>query len=112
LKKKKCIAVTAAGSSKNKMATNMSGLRVFVNSPNESETGRIGIEVANAKVDSVFYSRRGNGPIYRWLYEEKLAHWRPSRMNSSDFDSHKLSNASWKSVPETLQAQLGAHYLD
>ena len=33
-------------------------------------------------------------------------------MNTSDFDTHRLSNASWKTVPETLQAQLGAHYLD
>jgi hypothetical protein len=93
------------------MATNMSGLRVFVNAAGASQTS-IGIEVEDVKVDGVFYSRRGNGPIYRWLYEEKLAHWRPLRMSSSDFDSHKLSNASWKSVPESLQAQLGAHYLD
>ncbi len=91
------------------MATNMSGLRVFVKAPGQTS---VGIEGDDAKVDSVFYSRRGNGPIYRWLYEEKLAHWRVLRMNTSDFDTHKLSNASWKSVPETLQAQLGAHYLD
>jgi hypothetical protein len=91
------------------MATNVSGLRVFVNAPSASETT---VDPADAKVDGVFYSRRGNGPIYRWLYEEKLAHWRVLRMNTSDFGTHKLSNASWKSVPETLQAQLGAHYLD
>ncbi len=77
-----------------------------------------GIRVYTQLVDKaasdveLFYSRRGNGPIYRWLYEEKAAHWRPLRMNTSDFNSHKLSNASWKSVPETLQAQLGRHYLD
>ena len=68
--------------------------------------------MAQGEAVSVFYSRRGNGPIYRWLYEEKLAHWRALRMHTSDFDTHKLSNASWKSVPETLQAQLGTHYLD
>src|SRR4030095_4282011 len=90
------------------MSTSMSGLRVFINS-SAKPTGGVadGETVAN-----VFYSRRGNGPIYRWLYEEKLAHWRALRMNTSDFDTHKLTNASWKSVPETLQAQLGAHYLD
>jgi hypothetical protein len=33
-------------------------------------------------------------------------------MHTSDFDSHRLCNASWKSVPETLQVQLGSHYLD
>jgi hypothetical protein len=94
------------------MATNMSGLRVFVNSPNASQPSGIGVAEVDTKADGVFYSRRGNGPIYRWLYEEKLAHWRALRMNTADFDTHKLSNASWKSVPETLQAQLGAHYLD
>jgi hypothetical protein len=61
---------------------------------------------------SIFYSRRGNGPIYRWLYEEKLGYWRSVRMNSSDLTSKDLCNASWKSLPEKLQAQLGQHYLD
>ncbi len=86
----------------------MSGLRVFVNSNANLTRGMADGET----VIPVFYSRRGNGPIYRWLYEEKLAHWRALRMNTSDFDTHKLTNASWKSVPETLQTQLGAHYLD
>jgi hypothetical protein len=90
----------------------MSGLRVYVNSPNPNLPNSIVIEEGGAKVDRVFYSRRGNGPIYRWLYEEKLAHWRALRMQTADFDSHKLASASWKSVPETLQAQLGQHYLD
>ena len=77
-----------------------------------------GIRVYTQLVDKaahdveLFYSRRGNGPIYRWLYEETRAHWRAFRMNTSDFGTHKLANASWKTVPETLQAQLGAHYLD
>ena len=90
----------------------MSGLRVYVNSATTNLQSGVGIAEEGRKVDRIFYSRRGNGPIYRWLYEEKLAHWRPLRMNTSDFNSHKLSNASWKSVPETLQEQLGAHYLD
>lgn len=94
------------------MSTSMSGLRVYTNAPSPNETSVIGIEEGDLSVNRVFYSRRGNGPIYRWLYEEKLAHWRASRMNTSDFDSHKLNNATWKSVPETLQVQLGSHYLD
>jgi len=94
------------------MSTTMSGLRVYINSPVITEAASTTIEVAEAPVNRVFYSRRGNGPIYRWLYEEKLAHWRALRMHTSDFDNHKLANASWKSVPETLQAQLVAHYLD
>ena len=94
-----------------KMSTTLSGLRVFINSPNTDQTRRVDAE-EEAAANRVFYSRRGNGPIYRWLYEEKLAHWRALRLHTSDFDSHKLSNASWKSVPEKLQVQLGAHYLD
>jgi len=94
------------------MSITMSGLRVFVDSSSPTETSSIGIEVDDAVANRVFYSRRGNGPIYRWLYEENRAHWRALRINTSDLDTHKLSNASWKTVPETLQAQLGAHYLD
>ena len=94
------------------MSTTMSGLRVYINAPSTSEPSPIGVAAEGATVNKIFYSRRGNGPIYRWLYEEKLAHWRALRMQTSDFDTHKLLNASWKSVPETLQVQLGAHYLD
>ncbi len=94
------------------MSTTMSGLRVYINAPSTSQASPIGIDEDDATVIKIFYSRRGNGPIYRWLYEEKPAHWRALRMHTSDFDTQKLSNASWKSVPETLQVQLGAHYLD
>jgi len=90
----------------------MSGLRVYVDSPSPAETSPIGIEVDDTAARRVFYSRRGNGPIYRWLYEANRKHWRALRMNTAEFETHKLANASWKSVPETLQLQLGAHYLD
>ncbi len=94
------------------MSATMSGLRIYIHSPATTEAAPTTIEVAEASVNRVFYSRRGNGPLYRWLYEEKLKHWRVLRMHTSDFDNHKLANASWKSVPETLQVQLGAHYVD
>jgi hypothetical protein len=61
---------------------------------------------------STFYSKRGKGPIYRWLYEERLGHWRSLRMNTSQLNSRNLCNASWKSVPEKLQSQLSEHYVD
>jgi len=61
---------------------------------------------------NIFYSKRGNGPIYRWLYEERLGYWRSLRMNNSELTSRDLCNASWKSVPEKLQAQLGEHYIE
>jgi hypothetical protein len=90
----------------------MGGLRLYVDAPSTEPASNLGIEENDLTGNRVFYSRRGKGPIYRWLYEDKLAHWRVSRMHTSDFDAHKLSNATWKSVPETLQAQLGSHYLD
>ena len=97
------------------MMTTLSGLRVYINSPalnglNGSNGSAVKPEAV--KVDQVFYSRRASGPTYRWLYEQELDHWRPRRMNTKDFDSHKLSLASWKSVPDSLQAQLVKHYLD
>lgn len=94
-----------------KMTTTVSGLRIYVNPPSTNLPSGNAVE-EDIKVDRIFYSRRGNGPIYRWLYEKKLAHWRALRMPSMDFNSRKLCMASWKSVPATLQAQLGEHYLD
>ena len=94
------------------MSITMSGLRIYINTPSLNEPSKVETGSDDNKAGNVFYSRRGNGPIYRWLYEEKRSTWRALRMNTSDFDSHKLSNASWKTVPERLQAQLGAHYLD
>ena len=80
----------------------MNGLRVYMHPAGAS----------TSTDTTIFYSRRGNGPIYRWLYEERLGHWRSLRMNNSELTSRDLCNASWKSVPEKLQAQLGEHYIE
>jgi hypothetical protein len=80
----------------------MNGLRVYIK-PNIADP--IGLQ-------KVFYSRRGNGPYYRWLYEETLGQWRVSRVISTDFAPHSLSMASWKAVPAALQSKLGEHYLE
>jgi hypothetical protein len=62
--------------------------------------------------DIVFYSRRAEGPYYRWSYEEKLEQWRGSRMRTSDLTPRELCVASWKGVPAALQASLIEHYLE
>lgn len=93
------------------MSTAMSGLRVFVNMGRAADPDLTMADDTNP-ASTVFYSQRGKGPVYRWLYEEKLAYWRVARINTSDLNAHTLSNASWKLVPESLQAQIGAHYLD
>lgn len=80
----------------------MNGLRVYVRAV-------VG-EPANG--ETVFYSRRGDGPIYCWRYEPAISYWRVARMHSTDIAPRELSVASWKSVPEKLQVRLGEHYQD
>ncbi len=80
----------------------MNGLRVYIK-PNGAEP---------AGSQKVFYSRRGNGPFYRWRYEEKAGQWRVSRVIAADFAPQSLSMASWKAVPAALQTRLGEHYLE
>jgi hypothetical protein len=82
--------------------TKVNGVRVY--------TGR---SDPSASVDeSVFYSRRGDGPYYRWLYEEKGALWRVARVVDSGFSRQALLLATWKSIPVGLQTRLGEHYLE
>ena len=78
----------------------MNGLRVFTNPHLQETRGGFG----------VFYSRRENGPYYRWAYEEKVSHWRVARVQPSDFALKVLSNASWKVVPAALQKSMVEHY--
>jgi hypothetical protein len=78
----------------------MNGLRVYVNPRVTESCGGFG----------VFYSRRENGPYYRWAYEEKRKLWRVSRVQPSDFSPKMLSNANWKGVPAALQKSMIEHY--
>lgn len=59
---------------------------------------------------AVFYSRRADGPVYRWRYEEAPGRWRYSRVHLSKFTLRVLSLTSWDAVPAALQNQLGEHY--
>lgn len=81
---------------------NINGLRVYIN-PEVTETrGGFG----------VFYSRRENGPYYRWVYEETVKRWRVARVQPSDFSSRTFSTANWKGVPASLQKRMVEHYED
>lgn len=80
----------------------MNGLRVYL-----KPTGAGSVAEQN-----IFYSRRGNGPFYRWLYEETIGQWRVSRVSSANFSPQLLAMASWKAVPPSLQTRLGEHYLE
>lgn len=80
----------------------MNGLRVYTNPQiNETPGGR-----------GVFYSRRENGPYYRWAYEDRLSQWCVARVQPSDFSPRMFCPANWKAVPVALQKSMVEHYED
>ena len=78
----------------------MNGLRVYVNILPEER----------AKESGAFYSRRENGPFYRWTLADRQ--WSASRVSSANFSSKDLSATSWKLVPTALQRSIVDHYQD
>lgn len=77
---------------------NMNGLRIYTNPVDEEALGGVG----------VFYSRRDNGPFYRWSYEEKR--WSARRVSAPIVSAKVLSATSWKVVPAALQRSIVEHY--
>ena len=78
----------------------MNGLRIFIRPDKAS--------VEN----TVFYSQRNHGPIYRWHFEKHLARWHVARVDASHWSSHELCTTRWQSVPPELKAQLIQHYVE
>ena len=78
----------------------MRDLRVYVAGP----SGRGGA--------GSFYTRRADGPYYRWLYEEEVMCWRFTRVSLPKMTLRVLRVAHWDAVPSALRARLGEHYLD
>lgn len=80
----------------------MNGLRVYVNGEMaESRSGR-----------PVFYSRREDGPYYRWSYDDDLGQWRVDRVLKSGLSPKALAAAAWKLLPVALQRNIIDHYQD
>jgi len=80
----------------------MNGLRVYINPVNgNAQNGQ-----------QVFYSRRADGPYYRWHYQDEFGRWRSARDHLSNMTLRGLAIARWDSVPKALQVKLGEHYLD
>ena len=80
----------------------MNGLRIYINPPDtDARDGQ-----------RVFYSRRADGPYYRWRYDEQAGGWRGARVRPSGFPLKSLCVASWQIVPTALKSRLGEHYLD
>lgn len=80
----------------------MNGLRVYFDTVSRDRRGR----------QRVFYSRRADGPLYCWRYEEELGRWSVSRVCLPKFTLGVLCVARWKAIPITLQAMLSEHYLE
>ena len=80
----------------------MRDLRVYVDS-----VGRGSRAEATA-----FYSRRADGPYYRWLYAEGSGRWRYSRVSLDRPTLRVLCVAPWDAVPPALRSRLGEHYLE
>ena len=78
----------------------MNGLRVYIDLK-KSDTLR-----------AVFYTRRGDGPYYRWRYEELRGQWLGSRMRAGELPVIELVSTPWKDVPTALKSSLDEHYID
>jgi hypothetical protein len=60
----------------------------------------------------VFYSRRADGPYYRWSYENTQQQWRCVRVHADELPYLSLSASRWKNVPRSLQRSLTEHYVE
>jgi hypothetical protein len=80
----------------------MQGLRVYI-------SATAGTTDAQSKPE-VFYSRRGEGPYYRWHYAAEAGRWRSSRLRL-DLVPDSLRTAQ-KAVPAELRMELLEQYLD
>ena len=58
----------------------------------------------------VFYSQRGDGPFYRWHYEEKMSRWLALRVPSVAVP--KSLRTVHKGLPAELRTELLGHYLE
>lgn len=74
---------------------------------------RLFIPDAAVSVDSrseIFYSRRSDGPYYRWSFEQHLQRWRCVRVPADQLPKLPLTLSRWKNVPDDLQRSLVEHY--
>jgi hypothetical protein len=80
----------------------MRDLRVYIEPVSRGSRGGL----------TAFYSRRADGPFYRWLYAEGSGHWCYSRVSLGRMELSVLCVASWEAVPVALRERLGEHYLE
>lgn len=80
----------------------MKELRVYTNLTSEDSSCN----------QTMFYSRRADGPYYLWFFENGQRRWQFSRVHISSLNLKELCVANWQAVPIALQARLSEHYLD
>lgn len=59
-----------------------------------------------------FYSRRADGPYYRWQYETVRERWMVSRINAIEISLKDFTLTPWKGIPDALKVRLNDHYSD
>ena len=70
------------------------------------------IDPLSSGVPAAFYSRRADGPYYRWLYAEGAGRWLCSRVSLDRPALRVLCVARWDALPTALRKRLGEHYLE
>lgn len=60
----------------------------------------------------VFYSRREDGPFYRWSYDDRLGGWLVGRVLKPGLSPKMLVPVIWKNVPSELKRSIAGHYQD
>ena len=80
----------------------MRGLQVYVEPAGSGTRGEL----------KAFYSRRADGPFYRWLYAEVPGCWHYARVSLDRPAQRVLCLAPWDILPAALRSRLGEHYLE
>jgi hypothetical protein len=80
----------------------MNGLRVYIKGD--------AVEICGGR--PVFYSRREDGPYYRWSYDDGSNAWQAGRVLRSGVSPKVLTTTTWKGIPARLQRSIVEHYED
>ena len=78
----------------------MHGVRIYASA----------VSTAAPTQHEVFYRQRGEGPCYRWHYEEKMSQWCAFRVPAVAVP--KSLRLVHKGLPAELRAELLEHYLE
>lgn len=92
--------IISVGTVRGLQVNQMNGLRMYTNGDSTEVRGGC----------PVFYSRREDGPYYRWSYNEKASAWQVGRVLRSGVSSKVLAPATWKTIPTRLQRSVIEHY--